>query len=113
MSESPIGVPGWPLLAFSTASMDSVLMVLTTSSICFGLYSRAMRAATLPLFPGPQECPGRVVGGPQEAGAGLEGDGDRDLFQERAHASFVDECRQKRLRHDGREACGDAARDVH
>src|ERR1017187_7766753 len=42
MSASPMGVPGWPLLAFSTASIERPLMVLTASWICWGLYSRGM-----------------------------------------------------------------------
>src|SRR5271166_2912928 len=42
MSASPMGVPGWPLSAFSTASIDRVLIVLTASSMVLGSYSRAM-----------------------------------------------------------------------
>src|SRR5687767_9651227 len=45
MFARPIGVPGWPLFAFSTASIARVLIVLTASSICFGEYSRAIRAS--------------------------------------------------------------------
>ncbi len=40
MSASAMGVPGWPELAFSTPSTDSIRMVLTACSTSFASYVR-------------------------------------------------------------------------